>query len=282
MSTVLVTGAASGIGRATALRLAGRGHRVLAYDVDADGLGSLPSTVETHAGDVTDEARVREVVPADLDALVNCAAAYELGAVEDVDWERVEAQFRVNVFGTLAVTRAALPTLRANGGCVVTLSSVLGRTSLPLHGIYAGTKHALEGLFDALRAEQSAVDVVLVEPGPVDTGLNERAKAGLARDDDSAHRDLYDRVLAAYDPGGVPPDRVARVVVRAIETADPDARYVVTGQARLLLVSRLLLPERVYDRVALARVRNRTVVGASLELAGDALHAVVGRTLGRR
>jgi NAD(P)-dependent dehydrogenase (short-subunit alcohol dehydrogenase family) len=282
MSSVLVTGAASGIGRATTLRLAGRGHRVLAYDVDADGLGSLPPTVETHVGDVTDEARVREVVPADLDALVNCAATYELGAVEDADWDRVEAQFRVNVFGTLAVTRTALPTLRENGGRVVTLSSVLGRTSLPLHGVYAGTKHALEGLFDALRAEQSAVDVVLVEPGPVDTGLNERAKAGLARDDDSAHRDLYDRVLAAYDPGGVPPERVARVVVRAVETAAPNARYAVTAQARLLLVSRLLLPERVYDRVALARVRNRTAVGASLELVGDALRAVVGRTLGRR
>jgi NAD(P)-dependent dehydrogenase (short-subunit alcohol dehydrogenase family) len=282
MSSVLVTGAASGIGRTTALRLAGRGHRVLAYDVDADGLESLPPTVETHVGDVTDEARVREVVPADLDALVNCAATYELGAVEDADWDRVEEQFRVNVFGTLAATRAALPTLRANGGRLVTLSSVLGRASLPLHGVYAGTKHALEGLFDALRAEQSAVDVVLVEPGAVDTGLNERAKAGLVRGDDSPYRDLYDRVDARYDPGGVSPDQVARVVVRAVETPDPDARYVVTGQARLLLLSRLLLPERVYDRVALARVRNRTVVGASLELVGDALRTAVRRTLGRR
>jgi NAD(P)-dependent dehydrogenase (short-subunit alcohol dehydrogenase family) len=281
MSTVLVTGAASGIGRATALRLAGRGHRVTGFDVDADGLESLPPTVETHAGDVTDEARVREILPSDLDALVNCAATYELGAVEDVDWEAVEAQFRVNVFGTLAVTRAALPSLRANGGRIVTLSSVLGRASLPLHGVYAGTKHALEGVFDALRAEQDDVDVVLVEPGPVETGLNERAKAGLARTE-SSHRALYDRVVARYDPGGVPPERVARVVVDAVEASSPAARYLVTPQARVLLACRVLLPERVYDRLALARVRNPSALRGGLELAADALAGLGRSVLGRR
>ena len=270
MSTVFVTGAASGIGRATALRLAGRGHRVVGFDVDSRGLASLPPTIETYTGDVTDEARVRETLPSDLDALVNCAATYELGAVEDAEWDRVEEQFRVNVFGTLAVTRAALPFLRANGGRVVTLSSVLGRASLPLHGVYAGTKHALEGVFDALRAEQDAVDVVLVEPGAVQTGFNERAKAGL-RGTESAHRALYDRVAARYDPGGVSPERVARVVAEAVETASPAARYLVTPQARVLLLCRALLPERVYDRLALARVRNPSALRGVLELASDAL-----------
>jgi NAD(P)-dependent dehydrogenase (short-subunit alcohol dehydrogenase family) len=281
MSTVFITGAASGIGRATALRLAGRGHRVVAFDVDADSLASLPPTIETAVGDITDEPRVREALPADLDALVNCAATYELGAVEDADWESVEEQFRVNVFGTLAVTRAALPPLRANGGRVVTLSSVLGRASLPLHGVYAGTKHALEGVFDALRAEQDAVDVALVEPGAVATGFNERAKAGLA-DADSAHADLSDRVLSRYDPGGVPPERVARVVCVAVESPVPKPRYVVTGQARVLLVCRALLPASLYDRLALARVRNRSVPRASLELVGDALASVARSLVGRR
>ena len=280
MSTVFVTGAASGIGRATALRLAGRGHRVVGFDVDADGLDSLPPTVETYVGDVTDEDRVHEVLPDELDTLVNCAATYELGAVEDAGWERVEAQFRVNVFGTLAVTRAALPILRENDGRVVTLSSVLGRASLPLHGVYAGTKHALEGVFDALRAEQSAVDVALVEPGAVRTGLNERAKAGL-RDGDTPHRTLYDRVLDRYDPGGVPPERVARVVVGAVESATPATRYPVTAQGRFVLLCRALLPDRLYDRVALARVRNRSVVGASVELAVDALRRRLRRLVGR-
>jgi NAD(P)-dependent dehydrogenase (short-subunit alcohol dehydrogenase family) len=280
MSTVFVTGAASGIGRSTALRLAGRGHRVVGFDVDARGLASLPPTIETHTGDVTDEARVREVLPRELDALVNCAATYELGAVEDADWDRVEEQFRVNVLGTLAVTRAALPRLRANGGRIVTLSSVLGRTSLPLHGVYAGTKHALEGVFDALRAEQDDVDVVLVEPGAVETGFNERAKGGLARTE-SPHRALYDRVVARYDPGGVPPERVARVVVDAVETASPAARYLVTPQARVLLACRVLLPEHVYDRLALARVRNPSALRAALELATGALVGLGRSVLGR-
>ncbi|WP_142857616.1 SDR family NAD(P)-dependent oxidoreductase [Salinigranum halophilum] len=281
MPTVFVTGAASGIGRATVLRLAGRGHRIHAFDVDADGLSSLPATVETHVGDVTDEERVRAVLPTDLDALVNCAATYELGAVEDADWDDVEDQFRVNVFGTLAVTRTALPVLRANDGRVVTLSSVLGRASLPLHGVYAGTKHALEGVFDALRAEQDDVDVVLVEPGAVKTGFNERAKAGLD-DEQSPHRDLYDRVSDHYDPGGVPPERVARVVVEAVESPTPKARYPVTGQAWLLLACRTLLPERLYDRVVLARVRNRSVFRASLELVTSAVSQRFVRALGRR
>jgi NAD(P)-dependent dehydrogenase (short-subunit alcohol dehydrogenase family) len=277
MATVLVTGAASGIGRATAIRLADRGHRVLGLDVDVDGLGSLPGMIETHLGDVTDEARAREVVPADLDVLVNCAATYELGAVEDADWDTVEEQFRVNVFGTLAVTRAALPTLRENGGRVVTLSSVLGRVSLPLHGVYAGTKHALEGVFDALRAEQDAVDVVLVEPGAVDTGLNERAKAGLSGGSgESAHRALSDRVRDRYDPGGVPPDQVARVVVDAVESPSPAARYPVTTQARVLLACRTLLPTPVYDRVALARVRNPSAARAAVDLAAGVV-ADLGR-----
>jgi NAD(P)-dependent dehydrogenase (short-subunit alcohol dehydrogenase family) len=281
MSTVFVTGAASGIGRATTLRLAGRGHRVVAFDVDADGLTSLPATVEIHVGDVTDEARVREALPTDLDALVNCAATYELGAVEDADWDRVEAQFRVNVFGTLAVTRAALPHLRANGGRVVTLSSVLGRTSLPLHGVYAGTKHAVEGVFDALRAEQDDVDVALVEPGAVRTGFNERAKAGLD-DETSPHRDLYDRVRRRFDPGGVPPERVARVVAEAVESPSPRARYLVTTQAWLLVCCRALLPDPLYDRVALARVRNRSVLRAALELVAGGVSAGVARLLGHR
>jgi NAD(P)-dependent dehydrogenase (short-subunit alcohol dehydrogenase family) len=270
MSTVFLTGAASGIGRATALRLAGRGHRVVGFDVDADGLDSLPPTVETHVGDVADEERVRDVLPADLDALVNCAATYELGAVEDADWETVEEQFRVNVFGTLAVTRAALPILRANDGRVVTVSSVLGRASLPLHGVYAGTKHALEGVFDALRSEQSAVEIVLVEPGAVRTGLNERAKDGL-RGVETPHRALYDRVLDRYDPGGIPPERVARVVVAAVESATPATRYPVGAGGRLVLGCRTLLPDRVFDRIALARVRNRSMLRGALDLVAGAV-----------
>jgi NAD(P)-dependent dehydrogenase (short-subunit alcohol dehydrogenase family) len=280
MAIVFVTGAASGIGRATALRLAGRGHRVVGFDVDADGLDSLPPAVETHVGDVTDEDRVRDVLPDGLDVLVNCAAVYELGAVEDAGWDRVEEQFRVNVFGTLAVTRAALPLLRNNGGRVVTVSSVLGRASLPLHGVYAGTKHALEGAFDALRAEQSAVAVVLVEPGAVRTGLNERAKAGL-RDTRTPHRALYDRVHDRYDPGGVPPERVARVVGDAVEADDPKPRYVATRQAWLVLACRTLLPTRLYDRLALARVRNPSVARAALSLVADAVRGG-GRRLVRR
>ncbi|MGM0591544.1 MAG: SDR family NAD(P)-dependent oxidoreductase [Halobacteriota archaeon] len=311
---VLVTGAASGIGRATVRHLLAHGHQVVALDIDAEGLDALPAEVTTHVADVTDEQRVRDVVAdSSFDTLVNCAATYELGAVEDVSGETVERQFRTNVFGTLTVTRAALPTLRRNRGRVITLSSVLGRVSLPFHGVYAGTKHAVEALFDALRMEVEplGVDVVLVEPGAIRSGFNERAIAALRRyvegpsagtsatdtpsadtpatdtssadtpatdtssadtpatdtsSVDTPYTDRYQRVLSGYDPGGESVDSVARVVVRAIEADQPKPRYEATRQATIVPLLNTLLPTRTFDRLANARVENKSALAGLRDL----------------
>lgn len=265
--TVLLTGAASGIGRATATALVERGHDVLAYDVDADGLQSLaaettaaPGTVETAVGDVRDADRVGEVTAeATFDALVNCAAFYELGAVQDVAEADLEAQFRTNVFGLHAVTRAALPTLRRRRGRVVNVSSVLGQFTMPYHGAYAATKHAVEALSDALRQEVAAdgVDVVVIRPGPVDTGFNRRAAAALDQYRDTPHADRYRALREAFDTGGTDPERVADVVVEALEADDPDTHYSVTWQAWLVPKLRTVLPTRVFDRLVTARTFSR-------------------------
>lgn len=271
---VLVTGGASGIGRASVRRLRARGHDVVVLDVDEDALERLPDDVETHVCDVTDDGAVRETVAAvaadGIDALVPCAADYELGAVEDVPAETVERQFDVNVFGVLTVVRAALPALRDSGGRIVTVASVLGRMTLPYHGVYGATKHAVEALSDALRVELDphGVDVAILEPGAVRTGFNERAKAGLDRYDDTPYAETYRDVAAGFDPGGVAPERVAETVVAAVEADDPKARYPVTWQARLPLVLRFVLPTWAFDRMVRALVEANGPVETMRELLG--------------
>ncbi|SFR51158.1 SDR family oxidoreductase [Halogeometricum limi] len=271
---VLVTGGASGIGRATVRRLRACGHDVAVLDCDDDALSDLPNDVETHVCDVTDEDAVRDAVSLvaedGIDVLLPCAAYYELGAVEDVPGELVETQFGVNVFGVLTVARAALPALRESGGRIVTVASVLGRVTLPYHGVYCATKHAVESLSDALRVELAphGVDVVIVEPGPVRTGFNDRAKARLDRYGETPYADAYDRVRRNFDAGGVTPERVADTVVTAVETDDPKARYPVTWQARVLPVLRLLLPTWAFDRLVRAELERRGAFGTVRELLG--------------
>jgi NAD(P)-dependent dehydrogenase (short-subunit alcohol dehydrogenase family) len=267
---VVVTGGASGIGRATVDRLHRRGHDVVVLDVDESALARLPDGVDSFVCDVTDEGRVGDVVErvaagGPIDALLTCAAYYELGAVEDAPSEAVERQFGVNVFGTLTVARAALPALRESGGRLVTVASVLGRVTLPFHGVYCATKHAVEALSDALRVELEphGVDVVVVEPGAVQTGFNERAKDALSQyDDESAYAADYRRLRDSFDPGGTTPERVAETMVEAVETATPKARYPVTWQARLLPVLRTVLPTAWFDRLVRARVENRDPAAA--------------------
>jgi NAD(P)-dependent dehydrogenase (short-subunit alcohol dehydrogenase family) len=271
---VLVTGGASGIGRATVRRLRARGHDVVVLDSDAAALERLPDDVATHVCDVTDDEAVRERVAAvaadGIDALVPCAGVYELGAVEDVPAATVERQFDVNVFGVLSVVRAALPALRESGGRIVTVASVLGRVTLPYHGVYGATKHAIEALSDALRVELEphGVRVAIVEPGPVRTGFNERAKAGLDRYDETPYAATYRDVRTGFDPGGVAPERVADTVVTAVEAADPKARYPVTWQARLLPLLRTLLPTWAFDRLVRTEVERAGLVGTVRGLLG--------------
>ncbi|MFC6824091.1 SDR family NAD(P)-dependent oxidoreductase [Halopelagius fulvigenes] len=262
---VVVTGGASGIGRATVRRLRALGHDVVVLDADESALGRLPEAVETHVCDVTDEERVREVAEAvtdggPVDSLLTCAGYYELGAVEDAPGGAVERQFRVNVFGTLFVARAFLPALRESGGRLVTVASVLGRVTLPFHGVYGATKHGVEALSDALRVELAphGVSVAVVEPGAVRTGFNERAKEALwaYEGEETPYADDYRRVRESFDPGGTTPERVAETVVEAIQADDPKARYPVTWQARLLPVLRAVLPTAWFDALVRARVES--------------------------
>jgi NAD(P)-dependent dehydrogenase (short-subunit alcohol dehydrogenase family) len=264
---ILLTGASGGIGRATTVRLADAGHLVFAGARRADQLQALAAT---HPGvcpvvlDVTDPAaidRARQQITDQtgghgLDVLINAAGILVLGPVETVSDPQTRAQFEVNLFGALAVTRAFLPPMRERGhGRIVNVSSILGRFALPGSGIYAASKFALEAASDALRIELApfGVAVVLVEPGVIATPLYARAAAALP--DDQAlgpYRASWpagfgfpDRLLQA----AASVDTIAATLAAAALAPHPRPRY--RPGLRNRLNTRLLttLPTRSSDRI---------------------------------
>ena len=264
--TVLVTGASSGIGRATALEFARRGHQVLAAARREEVLASLAAetpNIRAVGLDVADEGSVRRAWAkidastggAGVDVLVNNAGFALSGPIEILADADVQRQFATNVFGLLTMTRTVLPAMRARGsGHVINISSLVGRTTFPGMGVYGATKYAVEALSDALRQETAGfgIRVVLIEPGFVATSLGETADAH--RTDQgipSAYAAMMTRgtrYMAAQIAKGIAPERVATTIAAAAEHPNPRARYVVPGSARPLIALLTSLPVRLADR----------------------------------
>ena len=268
--SVLVTGASSGIGRATAIEFARRGYVVFAAARREDVLADLASTspaIRPITMDVTDPASVRQgwaKIEADtggagVDVLVNNAGFALSGPVETLAGTDVERQFRTNVLGLLDVTRAVLPSMRARRrGRIINLSSVVGRTTFPGMGVYGATKYAVEALSDALRLEvgRFGITVVIIEPGFVATGIG--AATDTRTDDrEPIPADYADMVaagakyLSAQVAGGIAPQQVAIAIADAAEHRRPKLRYLVPGSARTLVTLLTSLPGRLADRAKL-------------------------------
>jgi NAD(P)-dependent dehydrogenase (short-subunit alcohol dehydrogenase family) len=260
--TVLVTGSSSGIGRATARAYLEEGWTVYATARDTDDVADLAEAgCETAALDVTDREQVEAVVDriddeqGRLDCLVNNAGFGQHGPVEDVPTRLVERQFDVNVYGPHRLMRAVLPLMRdREDGTIVNVSSAAGRVSAPGVGVYAGSKFALEAMSDALRNEVAGlgIDVVLVEPGPVATGFEERATSEMDRLDRTP---AYEAVYTFYEDGSLlggdspiasTPEEVAAVILEAGVSTNPRARYPV-GIVGVLAGYGRLLPDRLTD-----------------------------------
>lgn len=262
--TVVITGCSSGIGRAAAYAFLDEEWQVYATarnPADIETLGEAGCEIGTL--DVRDpddiERVVDRIIEAEgrLDAVVNNAGYGQHGPLEDVDDERFERQFDVNVFGPHRLIREALPQLRKQGdGTVVNVSSVSGRLAAPGMGAYSASKHAMEGYSDSLRREleQFGISVSVVQPGPVETNFRDRVGDELGRlDRTDAYEDLYafqeDATLIGGDgPLAVHPAAVAEAIVEAAVTPDPEPRYVV-GRAAQLLVYASYLPDRIEDRI---------------------------------
>ncbi|HEY2216295.1 MAG TPA: SDR family NAD(P)-dependent oxidoreductase, partial [Solirubrobacteraceae bacterium] len=221
----------------------------------------------TLALDVTDEqsmqAAVAEVERAEgaIGVLINNAGYSQSGAIETVPLEAVRRQFETNVFGVVRLTQLVLPKMRAQRwGKIVNIGSMGGRLSFPGGGHYHATKHAIEAISDAMRFELRGfgIDVVLLEPGLITTEFGEAATASMA-DVELSGEDPYAKfnttvgavTKGAYDGPmkllGGSPDRVAKVIERAIKRRSPPARITITPSAKLTLGMRKLMPDRLWD-----------------------------------
>ncbi|OBI86474.1 SDR family NAD(P)-dependent oxidoreductase [Mycobacterium asiaticum] len=243
MSSVLITGANRGIGRAIATEFTRRGHRVIATARDPRSLADLDVSGRL-ALDVTDDASVTAAVAAagEIDILISNAGAIFYAAVEAIPLPELERVFDLNTVGAVRVAQAVLPQMRARGdGKLMFMSSVLGRIVLPPAAAYAATKWALEGLVEALAIEVApfGVQAALLEPSAVSSGAL----------DDVATYTLPDDPYAAVLNGGGPragmitPEQVAAEVVDAAEKPQLPLRIPIGDAARALLAARHVAPE---------------------------------------
>ncbi|MBB1259842.1 SDR family oxidoreductase [Streptomyces alkaliterrae] len=246
--TALVTGASSGIGAAVAAALVARGHRVLGTSRDPASVAEPLPGVEYLALDLADESSLVSCAEAagPVDILVNNAGESQSGPLEELPMELVRRVFELNVFGAVRLTQLVLPGMRARRyGRVVMVGSMLASFPLAYRSSYVASKAALRGFASAARREVSGfgVAVTTVEPGAVNTGISERRTGHLAPA--SPYSDGYRTMLAALNAnerGGVPAERVAATVVRAIEAARPKQLYAVGSNAPVAFALRRLLP----------------------------------------
>ncbi len=263
---VLITGCSTGIGRATAQRLSGRGWRVYATARRPESIEDLAASgCRLLQIDVCDELSMKRAVDVveteegAVGVLINNAGYGLERPVEELTAEEIRRQFETNLFGPMHLTQLVLPGMRRQGwGKVLNVGSVGGQITIPGGGAYHASKHALEALSDALRFEVRGfgVDVILIEPGAIRTNWVDTAVAGMNTRDRSGPygefevavanrlRSAHEGLLARFATDS---ESVAEVMERAINTRRPRARYTVPAVAATFTFSRRFIPDRMWD-----------------------------------
>jgi len=275
--SVLVTGASTGIGRATALRLDAAGWRVFAgvrREEDAEALreaGSeriVPLGLDVTAAEQIAAAaeRIGAVGEGGLDGLVNNAGVALPSPLETMPIDDFRRQLEVNLTGHVAVTQALLPSIRAARGRIVFISSIGGRVAFPMTGAYHAAKFGLEAVGDVFRQELRpwGIAVAIVEPGSIDTSIWDRGeRSGEEIGGRSPRREaLYGRAVERYRKvirdtadRGIPPEKAAKAIEHALSADRPRARYLVGLDAQVQARLKLVLPTPLLDRIV-ARAMN--------------------------
>ena len=259
--TVLVTGASSGIGKDTAIRLLNEGYAVYAAarrieqmrDLEALGAVALKMDVTSEEDLVACVERI-DAERGGVDILVNNAGFGLFGAMEETPLDDARYQFEVNLFGVARLTQLVLPHMREKGaGKIVNVSSVAGKMHTPLGSWYHASKHALEGWSDCLRWElkRFGIDVIIIEPGLIRTEFGSIANASLtAHSPDSAYAGIANRMEARMKragPNGSPPAVIADTIFKAIKARRPRTRYVAGKYAKPVVLFRKLVSDRMFD-----------------------------------
>jgi NAD(P)-dependent dehydrogenase (short-subunit alcohol dehydrogenase family) len=258
----VVTGSSSGIGLETSILFARNGIRTYATVRKIDRANELLDVIEKEGGDklpleilqldVTNENSVKTTIDrivkecGRIDILVNNAGYGLIGALEDIPMEEVRAHFETNLFGAMRVIQSVLPIMRKqNKGTIVNISSMGGRIAFPLSSTYSGTKFALEGLSESLsyEVERFGIKVILIEPGVVRTNFGKSMKK---IDKTTKANSPYAKLLEIREAtrkdrlqtSSISQEEVASVILQAVTSSEPEARYVIGEDAKKLLESR--------------------------------------------
>jgi NAD(P)-dependent dehydrogenase (short-subunit alcohol dehydrogenase family) len=280
MKSALVTGASTGIGRATALRLDSRGWRVFAgvrREEDAAALREAASErLVPLMLDVTDSGQVfaagariaEEVGEAGLDGLVNNAGVSLPSPLETMPIDDFRRQVEVNLTAQIAVTQVLLPQIRKARGRIVFISSIGGRIAFPFTGAYHAAKFGIEATADVFRRElrRWGISVSVVEPGSIATEIWDRGEqmADEIGERSPAREELYGKAISHYRKvirgtakRGIPPEKVATAIEHALDASRPRTRYLVGRDAKVQARLKYVIPTRLFDRILTRAVMGR-------------------------
>ncbi|HEV2298085.1 MAG TPA: SDR family oxidoreductase [Candidatus Acidoferrales bacterium] len=274
-TTVLVTGGTDGLGRATALLFASEGYRVFAAGRNPQKRTTLEQIakekklpLETLELDVTSDESAARVIgeitnrAGPVDVLVNNAGIAIAAAMEEITIEDLRKQFETNVFSMVRMSQRVLPGMREKGrGYIINMSSIAGKTSNPLMGPYSGSKHAVEAISDAMRMELASfgIHVVMIEPGFIPTNIGQASADASSRYTENAAASPYARAYLGFMKlwrkimanAKSTPEDCAQVILRAVQSPSPRARYLVTREAKITAAMRWLLSDRQLDKMTL-------------------------------
>ena len=281
--TVLITGAASGIGKATALAFVKKGYITYATDMgtsnmqDLEKLGCKILNIDvTIDSSMANSIKAIEIETGGIDILVNNAGYGQNGVIEELSIDKIRKQFEVNVFGLIRMTQLVLPKMRERkSGRIINIGSVGGDFTTPGASAYHASKWALESFNDGLRGElrQFGIEVVLIKPGGVYTNFMNTANKLYPRPlADSAYNKFREKFVAQsnaiFDPkkktyGILTPEKVAFVILKAAEKRKPKTRYKIGALAKITPIINSLLSDRGFDKFMLKQFKVSTKMGAS-------------------
>ena len=268
----VVTGSSSGIGFETSLTLARNGFHTYATMRNLEEksnhitnmakkenlpLKAIQLDVNTEKSVIEGINRISEETKR-IDVVVNNAGYALMGALEETSMDEIKALFETNFFGALRVMQAVIPTMRKQRkGKIVNVTSVAGRIALPLNSVYHGTKFALEGLSESIQYELESfgIKIILIEPGGVGSNFIKNLKMATAKASDptrSPYRRIENRMQEAFkkiEQNGIHPSEVARVILDAVTSEDPQLRYLVGNDASTIMEARKNMSDREFENM---------------------------------
>ncbi len=265
----LISGASSGIGKATAIALAQNGYTVYAAARRIEKMNDLSKTgIKLLKMDVTDDGAmingISEIINNEgrIDVLINNAGYGQYGAIEEVSMKDARYQMEVNVIGLARLTQLCIPHMRKQqSGKIINITSIGGKISSPLGGWYHASKFAVEALSDNMRMELKpfGIDVIVIEPGGIKTSWGDIAMDNLAKSSSNGpYKNTAEKMVAMnkkFEPRLPEPSLIANLILKAINTTNPKTRYHAGFMATPILMAKKILSDKLFDKMMMSQVK---------------------------